>query len=651
MKLLPKGFRQRAVFLALAPAAVIALALTGYFLFLRYDDVEKALSERGQSLVRQLSPAAEYGAFSGNRPELARLVKAAASDREVVAVAIYDANGTVLATVGTPTPIPGSGGSRLHPEGHRRAGSREIFSAAIRHPSLAFEDPFTPPSQAANDVSGTSLGQVVVELSRANLDARKQEILVVTVLTTLVVLVAALLLARRLGRDVVEPVLALEQAVSRIRAGELDVRITPHASGTLASLESGFNEMAAALDAGRRRSAHALAHSEEELARLLDIAQAKREEAERASRDKSRFLAAASHDLRQPLHALSLFAAELLTTASPRQHRLASRIVNAASAMTEMLDALLEVSRLDVAAVRPQRGTVALGPLLESVVDAHRQSAAAKELRLRCHPTSLWADTDPQLLRRMIGNLVGNAVRYTQHGGVLLGARVRGEGIRIEVWDTGIGIDPGHREAIFQEFYQVGNPERDPAKGLGLGLAIVARLGKLLDHPVGVRSVPGRGSVFWILVPRAVPAQGTMTTPLPGPTLGARIGVLTTDIALCSEVCAYLDSWGYQHECLCSADDTRGFLDRQPALLICDAASLPQLPEKTGSPTAVGRILVLGDGPSGDPADLPIAGRIPLPLRPARLRAFLHHLLHEEEEAQALAFDAGTPAGGGPLRT
>lgn len=635
MKSIPKGFRQRVIFLAIAPVAVIALALTVYFLLVRYGDVERALAERGQSLVRQLAPAAEYGAFSGNRQELSRLAMTAARERDVVAVAIYDLNGSVLASVGSASPIEDIADLASDGNERRRSGAREIFHATVKQPALPFEDPFSPATPPIKE-PGAPLGYVVIELSRASLDANKRQILLVTILTTMVVLAAALLLARRLGRDVVEPVLGLQEAVARIRAGELDVRIAPHGSGTLASLETGFNEMAAALDAGRRQSAHALAHSEEELAEQLEITQAKREEAERASQDKSRFLAAASHDLRQPLHALTLFATELLASASDHQRRIVSRIVEAAGAMTEMLDALLEVSRLDVAAVQPQRCAVALGPLLETIADAHRQSANIKGLKLVCRPTSLWVETDPHLLRRMVGNLLSNAVRYTNVGGLLLGARARGSRVQIEVWDTGIGIESAHQEAIFREFYQVGNVERDSAKGLGLGLAIVARLGRILDHPVSVRSTPGRGSVFTIVVPRGTPIKDAATAPSERASSRLRIGVRTMDNAQCNALGELLNAWGYEHVCVCSEEGFRLFLSDGPTLLICDAASLARVSADCSSMDQRPKVVVLGEIADNSAHGLQVQGRISLPLRPARMRALLHHLLHEEDEGPAL---------------
>lgn len=635
MKSSPRGFRQRVVFLALAPAAVIAVALTAYFLMLRYGDVEKALQERGQSLVRQLAPAAEYGTFSGNRQELLRLLRAAARERDVVAATIFDTGGRPLASVGRPSRLDDVAGLPEGRQGQAGAAARETFHATIKQPAVPFEDPFAP-SASAGTPEGTTLGHVVVELSRANLEANKRQILMVTLLTTVLVLVAALLLAHRLSRDVIEPVLALQDAVARVRGGELDVRIPPHRSGTLASLETGFNEMATALDAGHRRSANALAHSEEELARQLEITQTKKEEAERASHDKSRFFAAASHDLRQPLHALTLFVNELSGTATKSQRRLISQVVTAAGAMAELLDALLEVSRLDVAAVQPHRRPVPLGPLLETIADAHRQSATAKGLRLICRATSLWVDTDPHLLRRMVGNLLSNAVRYTTTGGILLGARVRGDHVRIDVWDTGVGVSADHLPSLFHEFYQVGNEERDSSKGLGLGLAIVARLGKMLDHPVNVRSTPDHGSVFSIRVPRSEPVSTSMTEPPAGWPFRSRIGVRTADVGLCNDICNMLDTWGYERMCACSDDELRQLLADATALIICDAASLRNISGEVAALEHPPATVMLGEVSEGGIPGLRIDGRISLPVRPARLRALLHHLLHEEDETGVL---------------
>jgi hypothetical protein len=230
----------------------------------------------------------------------------------------------------------------------------------------------------------------------------------------------------------------------------------------------------------------------------------------------------------------------------------------------------------------------------------------------------------------MIGNLVANAVRYTSQGGILIGARRHGERVRIEVWDTGIGIDEAHLPYLFHEFYQVGNPERDSAKGLGLGLSIVARLAEILDHPVEVLSKPGRGSVFSVSVPVAVPLPLSPTEPPPGLPFRPSIMVRLQDIDRCGDICGLLDAWGYERHCACSDGELASLLDDEPAAIICDGTTLPaiaaHLPGR-GTPP----LLVTIDQAGGDAAETTVAvdAHLSLPFRPARLRALLHHLLVE----------------------
>ena len=623
------GIERRVVFLALMPAAVIAVALTAYFLFVRYGDVEAAQRSRGESIVRQLALAAEYGAFSGNRGELLRLAQPVVREPDVIAVTILDKAYQPLATAGLAIQSVDMAKISANDEVSIIDSATEIFHAAIRKPELNFDDPLQG-GETATPSLGKPIGHVVVELSRETLEARKREILLVTLLTTVAILTTALLLAYRLGRDIAEPIVALESAVARVRTGHRNVRLQPHSSQTLVSLEEGFNEMAAALDATHRRSASALAHSEEKLARQLEIAQAKQEEAERASEGKSRFLAAASHDLRQPLHALMLFVTELSASTWEGDRDLAARIGTATGAMSELLDALLEASRLDLGAISPHRQVTALGPLLETATEAHRQTAKIKGLRLVCRPTTAWVDTDPHLLRRMLGNLVANAVRYTRRGRILIAARNRGAHVRIEVWDTGIGIENNHLPHLFHEFYQADNPERNAAKGLGLGLAIVARLGELLDHRIDVSSKPGRGSLFSVTVPKAMPAADDIHAETPAP--HSRIAVRMADLAQCQDIGRLLQGWGYEPQCACADDELPLLLASRPAVLICDVVCLNQVGAALRGLVQAPLLILIGGDEKNPFAESPIAGRLTMPLRPARLRALVHHLLHEQAD-------------------
>ncbi|WP_153146697.1 ATP-binding protein [Dechloromonas sp. H13] len=237
---------------------------------------------------------------------------------------------------------------------------------------------------------------------------------------------------------------------------------------------------------------------------------AQKDEAERASRAKSRFLAAASHDLRQPLHALALFAADLQRQVRSGNlgelSRLSGQISSSTGALGEMLDSLLDISRLDVAGIQPDIKAFSLNPMLERLASSFRRAAVDRNQALIFQPTRLWAESDPQMVERMVANLLSNALRYTPDGGrILVAVRRRGRNVLIEVRDNGPGIAPEHQAAIFAEFYQIGNAAREQGKGLGLGLSIIDRLARALGIEIRLRSKVGHGTTFGLLIKAAVP--------------------------------------------------------------------------------------------------------------------------------------------------
>ncbi len=236
--------------------------------------------------------------------------------------------------------------------------------------------------------------------------------------------------------------------------------------------------------------------------------------AERASVEKTRFLATASHDLRQPLHAIALFGAALENEL--REHHgshNAQRLMRAVNALGNSLDTMLDVSRLDAGVVTPDLAPVSLDAMLRSLNHMFAAQAEQRQLQLRMRASGLWVRSDPQLLYRMLSNLVDNALKYTAEGGVAVRARARGDAVWIEVQDTGIGIAPEQQDRVFEEYYQVQNPGRDRAQGLGIGLSIVERLSRLLDHPVQVYSRVGRGTRFRLRLPMAAPQHEQPVAP------------------------------------------------------------------------------------------------------------------------------------------
>ncbi|MFO1282405.1 MAG: ATP-binding protein [Burkholderiales bacterium] len=254
--------------------------------------------------------------------------------------------------------------------------------------------------------------------------------------------------------------------------------------------------------------------------------------AEAANRGKSQLLAAASHDLRQPLHALGLFVAALAQRAKDGETApLVASVRGALGALEAQFSQLIDLSRLEAGALEPVRQRVALAPLFERIAGEFAVEARARRLALAAVRTRAHVDSDPALLERMLRNLVANALRYTARGGIVIGARRRGADIAIEVVDTGVGIAPEHRQRVFEEFYQVETRSTRAGGGMGLGLAIVRRFAALLGHRLELASVPGRGSRFSIVAPRApdAPVRRPAALRQSHPLAGACIAVVDDD--------------------------------------------------------------------------------------------------------------------------
>jgi len=315
------------------------------------------------------------------------------------------------------------------------------------------------------------------------------------------------------------------------------------------------------------------------LSRQTEIAEIAKMKAEAADHAKSKFLAAASHDLRQPMHALSIFSEILREEVDPAKMREVAGYMDASvKALGDLFDALLDISRLDAGVVQVQEADFPIDDLLVRLYADFRPVAARKRLRLRYVPSRAVVRADPILLEQMLRNLLANAVRYTERGGITFGCRRHGERLRLEVWDSGLGISVEHLEAIFHEFVQVNNPERDREKGLGLGLAIVRRLAILLDYPVTVRSRVGRGSVFTIQLPvghllgGAVPAASTDVGGLGG-FEGLRVLVIDDEAGVLAATARLLTGWGCAPllaESLGEATAEMTRLGWEPQFVLCD---------------------------------------------------------------------------------
>ncbi|HJW26301.1 MAG TPA: ATP-binding protein [Rhodocyclaceae bacterium] len=364
-------------------------------------------------------------------------------------------------------------------------------------------------------------------------------------------------------------------------------------------------------------------HLEERIESATAELAGQKAEAERANTAKSRFLAAASHDLRQPLHALSLFAADLQRQIRSGQtkdlQRLSEQISTSTGVLGELLDSLLDVSRLDVAGVKTDIRPFALQTVFERLASSYRRAAQSKDLTLRFRATDLSVVSDITLIERLLANLISNAIRYTPEGRrVLVAARRRGQQVRVEVRDNGIGIAAEHQAAIFAEFYQVGNTAREQNKGLGLGLSIVDRLARALDVPVELRSSPGQGTTFAITLPLAPrPAAEPVAVRREVPSSLVLFVGLNPDIAIAARLA---QGWGFPAAHVVDPEGYEPGEEEVPAIAVAEAAAVASLQPKLGPDCS---LVTVGDGDEAGPAS---SINLTFPIRPAKLRALLEQL-------------------------
>ena len=269
-------------------------------------------------------------------------------------------------------------------------------------------------------------------------------------------------------------------------------------------------------------------------------------EAERASEAKSKFLAAASHDLRQPVQSLVLLLSLLGRKAGgdPKIVEIVKTMESAVGGLNVLLTGILDISRLDAGVVAPELRPVEVGALIEQTSKEYQARASKKSLRLHARPRAIWASSDPALLQRALRNLIENALAYTRTGGILIGARIRGERVRIDVVDTGVGVPDDQQQQIFEEFYQVQHPGRTPGEGLGLGLAIVSRVAALLGAEVQVASREGRGSRFSLLLPLDRDDGPTAAPEQASTSVRGRVLLIEDNSIVRFSVAAMLDGWG-----------------------------------------------------------------------------------------------------------
>ena len=443
------------------------------------------------------------------------------------------------------------------------------------------------------------------------------------------------------ARSMVRPIRQIEARAREIGEGKLDQRIEVGTGDELGALGFQFNRMAERLQEIHATQETRIAERTHDLALANDA--------------KTRFLAAASHDLRQPIHALALFVGQLRADAgSPDAPALLEKIERSVEALEELLEALLDLSKLDVGAVTPQPKAFPVHSLLSRLVTDFVPAAEAKGLALTLVPTRLWVYSDPLLLERILRNLIANAIRYTADGRILIGCLRRGENVDLLVADTGVGIAPVHMPHVFEEFYQAGPLRGGLTKGLGLGLAIVRRLCVLLDHRITLKSIQGKGTVVRIRVPRAAPQPREDATPMAlAPDLhGTRVLVVDDEALARDAIQGLLAKWGCDVITAEGADQAVALARiRRPDLVLCDlnladgdsgVRVVDRLRREHGAGLACA--FITGESAPERISEARAAGH-PIafkPTKPAKLRALIEHLLRSPEVETSIGLNTVT---------
>jgi signal transduction histidine kinase len=617
------SIRSRVLVIALLPALLTEFGLVAYFTTQTLATAENALHARAANAARHLADALPYLLVSGDTARAHALLKSEAKNSQLAYVLVTDANGRLIASTGDTL-------STASPDQHYWQ------RAEIRLPSADFHD--DPLFVIGTTPSSDLLGGVEVSASLDQINAFKRDTLLHAALLMLVALLLTGALAWRMSNRLTGQLRHVGHVVERLACNDLTVRAQLAHEGEVGALATGVNNMAEALQAHRSELEKRIRDATADLA-------AKKTMAERANQAKSRFFAAASHDLRQPLHALSLFVAAL----KARNHQteaqtLIDNIEASTATMEQLFNALLDISRLDAGTIEPHPVHFSLQKMLDDLDKQFRALAAEKQLRLRFRPCDVTLYSDPLLIERILVNLIANAIRYTDDGGVLVACQRRGRTVRISVIDTGRGISPEQQDSVFHEFVQLHNAARDRNKGLGLGLAIVSHLGRLLGHRVELRSRPERGSIFSFTVPCGdttliqTPAAPVTPVQIPGDAL---VVLVDDESAILRGMSELFDNWHIDLVTAHRADEAEQWLDtlgRLPDVIVSDyrlpddidgIEVITRLRQKYGAD--IPAILVTGDTAPDTILRISRAG-FPLlhkPLRPAKLRALLTHLIQQ----------------------
>ncbi len=580
LRLLRLTLAQQLVLLALLPAMVATLGAIAVLTRQHLDNVTELMRANAQTVALQVATMAQSQIQHMDRRALQRTAQSGSYQPHVQQVQIWSEDGEIVANSET--------ADRQRGEGLR-----------VVAPIIGDD--------------GRHAGKVMVETSLSAVESARQAVW----LNVLLVLGASLIGVGLAGwwaaRRISAPIRALGEAVDRLGAGE-DAQVKVHGTAEVRRLQDGFNEAARALSESRNQLESRITNATAELAR-------KNRQLEVASQAKTRLLAAASHDLRQPLHALTLFSDGLANgETDPARLQRIGHIRECVDSLDRLFTELLNLSQLDAGVLQPQWADFALDSLFDEISRNFRAVAEQQNLRLVVRKTDAWVRCDYVMLSRILNNLVSNSLRHTSEGGVLIGARRRGKAIRIDVWDTGIGIAQQHQPRVFEEFYQVdpnGRPGGRDTRGMGLGLATVQRLAALLNTRVALSSRPNKGTCVRVAVratepvipmsPPLLPLTGVIADDDTG-LHNVRVLVIDDERTILEGLQVVLSNWGAEvmaAQTRAEALALASSWDRPPDVVVSDLllqggdngldvlAALERHPRGIGAATA--RLLVTGE--------------------------------------------------------
>jgi len=581
LRLLRLTLAQQLVLLALLPATVATLGVIAVLTRQHLSNVTELVRANAQTVALQVATVAQSQIQHMDRRALQRTAQSGSYQPHVQQVQIWSEDGEIVANSETIDRARGAGLQVVAP--------------------IIGDD-------------GKSAGKVMVEMSLDAVGSAKQAVWFNVVLVLGASLVGVGLAGWWAARRISAPISELGEAVERLGAGE-DAQVTIKGTSEVRRLQDGFNQAARALSESRSQLESRITNATAELAR-------KNQQLEVASQAKTRLLAAASHDLRQPLHALTLFSDGLANgETDPARLQRIGHIRECVDSLDRLFTELLNLSQLDAGVLQPQWTDFPLDTLFDEISRNFRAVAEQQNLRLVVRKTDAWVRCDYVMLSRILNNLVSNSLRHTVEGGVLIGARRRRKGIRIDVWDTGVGIAAHHQARVFEEFYQVepqgGRQGGRDSRGMGLGLATVQRLAALLNTRVDLSSRPNKGTCVRVMVRATEPL-----VPMPAPPLlpmglaaeddgslrNVRVLVIDDERTILEGLQVVLSNWGAEVMAAQSRGEALALAaawDRPPDVVLSDLllqggdngldvlAALERHPNGIGPATA--RLLVTGE--------------------------------------------------------